>query len=71
MAGHYECRRTVDRAINDKMRVLKDFCVVNHTNEEEIRKMLVLAVRDDLNTHYDIVLDRVAKRLISEKIGGD
>lgn len=67
-SGHYVRRRTRDQAINEKLKVLRGFCIVNDRNEEEYRKVLLLAVRDEPNTHYDIVLDRVAKKFIAEKL---
>ena len=67
---YHETRRTQEYAIDEKLQVLKDFCVVDRTNEEECRKMLLNAVNKEPNTHFDIVLDRVAKRMISEKIYG-
>lgn len=62
------CYITVDKAIDNKIRVLKDFCIVNKGNEEDIRRRLKLAVADDPHTHFDVVIDRVAKQLISEKV---
>ena len=61
---------TPERSVETKLRVLKDFHIVNRTNEEEYRKVLLLALRDDPKTQHDIVLDRVAKKLIAEKIYG-
>lgn len=60
---------TAERAIEDKLQVLRDFYIVDNKNEEEYRKVLLLAVHDDPNTQFDIVLDRVAKRMIAEKLG--
>lgn len=68
-SGHYTPRRTRDQAIQQKLKVLRGFYIVNNENEEEYRKVLLLAVQDEPNTHYDIVLDRVARRLIAEKLG--
>ena len=59
---------TPERAIEDKLKVLRDFCIVNDENEERYRKVLLLAVRDEPNTQFDIVLDRVAKKLIGDKM---
>lgn len=59
---------TPEQAIEHKLQVLKDFCIVNGGNEDEYRKVLSFAIRNEPNTHHDIVLDRVAKRLIAEKM---
>ena len=70
MSGrHYEPRRTVEYAIEEKMRVLKDFYVVDRHNEDAIYKRLKKAVDDEPNTDFDIILDRVAKTLIASKFG--
>ena len=66
--GHYETTRSQDRAIEEKLQVLRDFCIVDRTNEEEYRKVLLLALRKEPDTHFDIILDRVAKKLIGEKM---
>ena len=66
--SHYETTRTQERAIEEKLQVLRDFCIVDRTNEEDIRRRLKLAVADEPNTHYDIILDRIAKTMISEKM---
>ena len=58
----------VDRAIDEKMQVLKDFYIVDRNNEDDIRKELQAAIRNEPNSNYDIVLDRVAKRMIGEKL---
>lgn len=68
--GHYETTRTRDRAIDEKLRVLRDFCIVNRDNEEEYRKVLLNAILKEPDTHFDIVLDRVARKMIGEKMYG-
>ena len=67
---HYEPRRTAEQAVEEKMRVLKDFYVVDQNNADDIRRRLKLAIADEPNTDFDIVLDRVAKTLIAKRFGG-
>ena len=61
---------TADKAIENKLQVLKDFYIIDNRNEDEYRKVLSSAVKKEPDTHFDIVLDRVAKKLISERLGG-
>lgn len=68
--SHYETTRTRERAIEEKLQVLRDFYIVNRGNEEEYRKVLLNAVLKEPDTHFDIILDRVAKKMIGEKFGG-
>lgn len=67
-SSHYETTRSRDRAIEDKLQVLRDFCIVDRGNEEEYRKVLLNAILKEPDTHFDIILDRVAKKLIGEKM---
>lgn len=59
----------IETAINAKIRVLRDFCVVDDENESAIRNKLVGAVRDSRSSDYDRVLDCVARKLIAGKLG--
>ena len=61
-------RTESERAIDDKLQVLKDFYIIDDKNEDEYRKVLSSAIRAEPNTHHDIVLDRIARKLISEKM---
>lgn len=65
-----EALRTVEKAIEEKMKVLEEFYVVDKNNEREIRAMLWEAIHKYPNRDFDIVLDQVAKALISEKLNG-
>lgn len=60
--------RTLDQAIREKMKVLKDFYVVDSKNEKEIKQQLIDAVHAEPNKDFDIVLDRVAHTLIQRKL---
>jgi hypothetical protein len=60
--------RTVEKAVEEKMLVLEEFCVVDKNNESQIKAMLWEAIHKYPNRDFDIVLDQVAKMLISEKL---
>lgn len=59
----------VKTAVNAKMRVLRDFYVVDDDNESQIRGELEAAVRESKSLDYNRVLDRVARDLINAKWG--
>ena len=60
--------RTAKQAINEKMKVLREFYVVDDNNESEIKSLLTQAVEAEPNKNFDIVLDRVAHSLIEKKL---
>lgn len=60
--------RTVDHIINEKIKVLREFHIVNTMNEDSIRNMLFIAVRDRPDSDPDAVVDRIAKSLIATKL---
>lgn len=62
MARHdnYTPIRNVDDAIEEKLRVLSDFLIVTPDNKEAYRKLMVLAIAEHPNTHFDRVLDTFA-----------
>lgn len=57
--------RTVDYIINEKIKVLREFHIVNTMNEDSIRNMLFIAIRDRPDSDPDVVADRIARSLIS------
>lgn len=57
------------KAIEEKLKVLKEFCVVDTRNEATIRERLEKAVAERPDMHFDLVLDRTARRMINEKLG--
>ena len=59
---------SVKQAINAKMKVLREFCVVDKKNEDSIRKYLQAAVDANPNHDYEHVLDRAAQVLIKQKL---
>lgn len=62
--------RTLDQAIREKMKVLKEFYIVNKDNEEQIEQKLRAAVEAEPDKDFDIVLDRVAHTMIERKLNG-
>ena len=73
MRGYHKAHYTfsgktlVERAIDEKMKVLEEFYIVNDHNEKTIRDRLTAAVKAEPDKDYDVVLDRVAKKFIEEK----
>ncbi len=54
--------RTVDDAIEEKLRVLSDFLIVNPDNKESFREMMKSAVAERPGVHFDRVLDTFAAK---------
>lgn len=65
-----EQRHTVKQAIAAKMRVLRDFYIVDDNNESKIKQQLVDAINNTPNKDYEIILDQVAHKLIADKLNG-
>lgn len=59
--------KTTDGIIDEKMKVLTELCVADKKNYDEIRAELVIAVSHNHDRDIDVVLDRVAKKMIREK----
>lgn len=59
---------TVKQAINAKIKVLKELCVVDNKNADTIRKQLQRAIDAHPNMDYEHVLDQVAHTLIAKKL---
>lgn len=69
----HETYRTAELAIKQKIKVLKDFYIVDPddpASEMKMREKLEKAVADEPNKHFDWVLDRFANALIMQKLGG-
>ena len=64
MARHdkYIPVRTVEAAIEEKLRVLSDFLIVTPANKEAYRKSMELAIAEHPNTNFDRVLDTFAAK---------
>ena len=63
-----ERKPTVKQAVAEKMKVLREFYIVDKTNESEIKSELMAAIKARPDADYEVVLDQVAHRLISEKL---
>ena len=61
---------TPKQAINRKMRILREFCVVNDNNADEVRAMLESSILSTPGRDYEIVLDQVTRKLIFNKLNG-
>lgn len=59
--------RTVDTIVDEKMIVLEELCVVDRKNEKDIRARLYEEIRKYPGTDPDIVVDRMARTLISKR----
>ena len=59
---------TVDEAVKAKMKVLREFYVVDETNENLVEQYLRDHISASHGKDYEAVLDRVAHKLISEKL---
>ena len=60
--------RSIETIVNEKIKVLREFYVVDDYNEESIRNMLLTAIRDRPDSDPDAVADRVARPLIASRL---
>lgn len=66
---HYQpTKPTKTQAINEKMKVLREFYIVNDTNEDTIKQKLTDAVNAHSDKDYERILDQIARTMISEKL---
>lgn len=56
------------RIVNEKLQVLRDFCIVDNRNEDEFRRMFISAIHENPQNSPEAVVDRLAKKLIAEKL---
>lgn len=63
-----EVKPSLKQAIDIKMKVLREFHVVDKNNEAAIRKELKDAVDANPKRDYEIVLDQVAHKLIMARL---
>lgn len=68
-SGKHTPKRTAETAVKEKLKVLREFCIVDDRNETVIRERLEKAIADKPDLNFDVVLDRMAKRMINEKLG--
>lgn len=59
--------RTVDMVVDEKIIILSEMCVVDRKNEKDIRAKLYEEIRKYPGTDPDIVVDRMARTLISKR----
>lgn len=69
MNKYYESKeRTVRQVVDEKIKVLEDFYIVDIDNEYTIRKKLIAEIESHPNSDPDVIADRVARTLISNKL---
>lgn len=71
--SNHDSYRTAEIAIRQKIKVLKDFYVIDETDPRSeilMREKLEKAVAAEPDKHFDLVLDRLARDLIRDKLGG-
>lgn len=65
----YVPMRTAKNAIEEKLKVLEEFYIVDDRNRETVRAQMKAAIESRPDVDFDRVLDNFAKRLINEKFG--
>ena len=71
VSGYYGMPpRSIETVVEEKIRILRDFYIVDDTNEKDIRMEFRTELRKNAGKDLDIVADRLAKRYISEKLYG-
>lgn len=58
-----------ERAIREKLGVLRDFYIVDDGNESEYRDILQKAIDARPNGDVEMILDRTARKLIDGRLG--
>lgn len=66
--GEYIPERTPEKAIKEKLQVLRDFGIVDDGSEEFLRNEMERAIAARPNTHFDRILDRFATDLYRQKL---
>lgn len=59
---------TKKQAVRAKLKVLREFGVVDDDNEYSIKEQLNDAIAANPNRDYEIVLDQVAQKMIMKKL---
>ena len=65
---YHPTKPSIKQAINAKLKVLKEFGVIDDNNEYDIREQLKEAIKAHPNRDYELVLDQVAHTMIMEKL---
>lgn len=60
--------KAINAAINDKLKVLKDFYIVNAENKEDVRNHFIEAILNEPDKNPLVVIDKVANRMIFTKL---
>lgn len=58
---------TLKQAVSEKLRILRDFCIVDDKNKREYKGILLDAVAKYPNRDYEIVLDQITAKLLTER----
>jgi hypothetical protein len=59
---------TPEKAVKDKLNVLREFQVVDKNNEHDIKRIHENAIQAEPNKDFQIILDRVSHTLIMNKL---
>lgn len=55
---------SIDLMLQDKMKVLRELCIVNDTNKTEVRRYLMSEIAANPYKNPRFAMDRAARRLI-------
>lgn len=66
---NYDPKRTPEQAVREKMKVLREFFVVDDDNYDSIYKELLGRVCMHPEYDFDRVLDRAARTMIDDRLG--
>ena len=58
---------TLKQAVNEKLRILRDFCIVDDKNKREYKGILLEAVSKYPNRDYEVVLDQAVAKILTER----
>lgn len=58
-----------ERAVREKLGVLRDFYIVDDNNIDEYRAILEDAIEAHPGGNVDAILDRTARKLIDKRLG--
>ena len=58
-----------EQAVREKLKVLRDFYIVDDNNVDEYRAALEKAIDESPSNNIDAILDRTARKMIDERLG--
>ena len=67
--ARYNPKRGVKEAINEKIKVLKEFYIVDKRNEAAVRAQMQAEIERRPDVDLDRILDSFAANLINKKLG--